>query len=378
MGCSASSQKVASSKKDEFEEKYECDHSQQLGRGAFSVVRLCHERATGKAWAVKIIEKESLNADDLEDIEAEIGILSTINHANIMNLQDTIITDARFYLVSEYIEGGELFDRIVGKVCYTEKEARDTIKLLLSAIAYCHSQNIVHRDLKPENLLLTSELDDSDIKVADFGLARKIADGSPLDTVCGTPTYVAPEILEMEGYGLGVDIWSIGIVTFILLCGYPPFRSDDSNLSVLFEQIKHAEYEFRSPFWDPISLEARAFVQRMLIKDPKKRATAAELLEDPWIVGSDISTVPLDAAHAGIAAFNSRKKWRAAIRTVRVSVRLNKMSRAAADAKKEEDAEAAGADQADEYWSRVKGGDAWLEADAGTSKPPPTLEALKA
>lgn len=362
---------------DEFEERYDCDQSQELGKGAFSVVRLCNRKGKGgpndPTWAVKIIERSNLNRDDLEDIQQEIKILTRIKevggHPNIMTLDDTIETSDRFYLISEHIQGGELFERIVGKVCYTEKEARDTIKILLSAIAYCHDHRIVHRDLKPENLLLTCMEDDSNIKVADFGLAREVPEGTTLDTVCGTPTYVAPEILEMEGYGLGVDIWSIGIITFILLCGYPPFRSDDADLSALFHQIKYEAFEFKSPFWDPISAEARQFVSRMLVKDPKQRATAQELLNDPWIIAADVSEQNLQHAAAGIKAFHARRKWKMAISTVRLSVRLNKMSQesaAAAKAKEQEENMSALSPEM-QYFSEAKSKDFWMVSEGESS-----------
>lgn len=168
------------------------------------------------------------------------------------------------------MEGGELFDRIVDKSYYTEREARDLVLLLLEAIKYCHSYGIVHRDLKPENVLLSSKDDNASIKLADFGFAKKLdLDSENLTTACGTPGYVAPEILKGSSYGKTVDIWSIGVITFILLCGYPPFHHDNHN--ALFRLIKAGKFEFSSPYWDHISDEAKDLINQMLVVDPAKR-----------------------------------------------------------------------------------------------------------
>ena len=153
---------------------------------------------------------------------------------------------------------------------YNEREARDLVKLLLEAIKYCHDANVVHRDLKPENLLLTSKDDDASIKLADFGFAKRVEFNSEgLVTACGTPGYVAPEILEGKSYGKTVDIWSIGVITYILLCGYPPFHDDNHN--ALFKKIKKGKFEFDSPYWDHVSDDAKDLILEMLVVDPEKR-----------------------------------------------------------------------------------------------------------
>ena len=232
-----------------------------------------------------------------------------------MILHDFYTEDNYYYLVTEFMEGGELFDRIVEKSYYSEREARDLVKLLLEAIKYCHECNVVHRDLKPENLLLTSRSDDASIKLADFGFAKKIEfDGEGLSTACGTPGYVAPEILQGKTYGRSVDVWSIGVITYILLCGYPPFHDDNHN--ALFRKIKKGKYQFDSPYWDHISESAKDLITKMLVVDPEKRSTAAELLQHQWVVEKDVATVQLTSALEELRRFNARRKFKAAVNTV--------------------------------------------------------------
>lgn len=231
-----------------------------------------------------------------------------------------------YYLVTEMMVGGELFDRIVQKEYYNEKEARDLCKILLSSIKYCHDCNVVHRDLKPENLLLTSKEDNANIKIADFGFAKRldmVDDGDGLSTACGTPGYVAPEILEGQRYGSSVDIWSIGVISYILLCGYPPFTHENHN--VLFKMIKKAQYEFDSPYWDHVSDDAKDFIQRMLVVDPQQRWTATQLMNHTWIVGDDVSTVPLQSAINELKRFNARRKFKAGVHATIATVRVKKM-----------------------------------------------------
>lgn len=172
------------------------------------------------------------------------------------------------YLVMEIMTGGELFDRIVEKEAYTEAEAVETIRPIIDALHYCHEMGIIHRDLKPENLLYETKDDGSIVKIGDFGLARFVTPGSYATTACGTPGYVAPEIIRGEKYGKEVDFWSIGIIIYILLCGFPPFYDDDN--AALFEAIKKCEYTFPSPYWDNISDEAKNCIQGLLQVEPSK------------------------------------------------------------------------------------------------------------
>ena len=208
------------------------------------------------------------------------------------------------YLVMEIMTGGELFDRIVEKESYTEKEAADTIRPIVDAIRYCHEMGIVHRDLKPENLLYETTDDTSIIKISDFGLARFLASNDFATTACGTPGYVAPEILLGKGYGKEVDYWSIGITLYILLCGFPPFYDEDNT--ALFEQIKSGSFEYPSPYWDDISDMAKDIISKLLQVDPADRPTAEEILEHPWVKGEETPREQLEQAQEEIKKYNAR------------------------------------------------------------------------
>ena len=194
----------------------------QLGRGAFSVVHKVISKIDGQQRAVKICERGSMSSDDEEALFREVDVMKKLNHPNIVQLTDFFVEADKYYLVLELLEGGELFDRIVKKKVYNEKEARDCVKAILCGLKYMHDQNIAHRDLKPENLLLASAEDDVSVKIADFGFAAFRSQGVGMETQCGTPNYVAPEILKGDGdYSKAVDMWSMGVITYIILGGYP-------------------------------------------------------------------------------------------------------------------------------------------------------------
>ncbi|RLN98171.1 hypothetical protein BBJ28_00018027 [Nothophytophthora sp. Chile5] len=315
-----------------FEEQYSL--GKVIGSGTFSVVRIAVHRPSGQRYAIKCIKRDGLVAEDIEALTTEVAILKQMNHPNIMILHDFFVEEKFYYLVTEFMEGGELFDRIVEKSYYNEREARDLVKLLLEAIKYCHDANIVHRDLKPENLLLTSKDDDASIKLADFGFAKKVeVDSDGLVTACGTPGYVAPEILEGKPYGKTVDIWSIGVITYILLCGYPPFHDDNHN--ALFKKIKKGKFQFDSPYWDHVSDDAKDLISQMLVVDPEKRysvavvvancrATVDQLLAHRWVTGTEVATVQLTSALEELRRFNARRKFKAAVSTVSTTVGLSK------------------------------------------------------
>ncbi|XP_055045939.2 calcium/calmodulin-dependent protein kinase type 1D [Misgurnus anguillicaudatus] len=251
-----------------------------LGTGAFSEVVLAEERATGKMYAVKCIPKKALKGKE-SSIENEIAVLRKIKHENIVALEDIYESSNHLYLIMQLVSGGELFDRIVEKGFYTEKDASTLIKQVLDAVNYLHSMGIVHRDLKPENLLYFNPQDGSKIMISDFGLSKMEGTGDVMSTACGTPGYVAPEVLAQKPYSKAVDCWSIGVIAYILLCGYPPFY--DENDSKLFEQILKADYEFDTPYWDDISDSAKDFISCLMEKDPAKRYTCEQALRHPWI-----------------------------------------------------------------------------------------------
>ncbi|KAJ8331017.1 hypothetical protein O5D80_001027 [Batrachochytrium dendrobatidis] len=262
-----------------FLEKYDMQHT--IGTGAFSEVKLAVERSNGQKYAIKVIDKAKCKGKE-GMIEMEVNILKRVRHPNIVQLYEMYEFNDKIYLVMELVTGGELFDEVVGRGKYTEKETAKTIQRILGAIDYLHALGIVHRDLKPENLLLSEKGKSSKIMISDFGLSKIFNDVEVMKTACGTPGYVAPEVLRRQGYGREVDIWSLGVITYILLCGYPPFF--DPNNVELFKKIMTGRFEFDSPWWDNISDKAKDFVRRLLVLDPKQRYTAAQALSHPFIL----------------------------------------------------------------------------------------------
>jgi len=225
------------------------------------------------------------------------------------------------YIVTEIVSGGELFDRIVSKGSYTEKDAADLVVKFLEAIEYLHEKGIVHRDLKPENLLLKSKDNDSDVKLADFGLSKIVGQEVLMQTACGTPGYVAPEVLRQKGYGKAVDMWSVGVITYILLCGYPPFYDEDQ--ATLFETIIRGKFEFHAEYWKDISSSAKDLIRKMLTVDPKKRLDAKQALKHPWVAGEEAPDTSIAENYkTGYTKFNARRKFRGAVRTVQMVNRM--------------------------------------------------------
>lgn len=304
-----------------FSEQYKIGKA--LGEGAFSVVREAAKRGTDEIYAVKVITKSKLSIEDENALKDEIDILKNLKHENIIYLVCHFNESTFYYLVTEMMEGGELFDRIVAKTYYNEKEARDVCKILFEAISYCHSERVAHRDLKPENLLLMSKTDDLKIKIADFGFAKKVESEECLLTQCGTPGYVAPEILRGVPYGQKSDMWSLGVIAYILIGGYPPFI--EQNQRELFRKIKRGSYEFHVEYWGQISREAKDLISALLTVDPKRRLSAQKALEDPWITGSDDYLVGQDLGVnlGAFKKFNAKRKLRHAVLTLMAT---NKMT----------------------------------------------------
>ncbi|XP_053456504.1 serine/threonine-protein kinase DCLK3 [Nycticebus coucang] len=263
-----------------------------LGDGNFAVVKECRHRATRQAYAMKIIDKARLKGKE-DMVDSEILIIQSLSHPNIVKLHEVYETDSEIYLILEYVPGGDLFDALIESVKFPEPDAALMIMDLCKALVHMHGKSIVHRDLKPENLLVQRNEDKSTtLKLADFGLAKHVV--RPIFTVCGTPTYVAPEILSEKGYGLEVDMWAAGVILYILLCGFPPFRSPERDQDELFNIIQLGHFEFLPPYWDNISDAAKDLVSRLLVVDPKKRYTAHQVLQHPWIeTGGKTSTVNL-------------------------------------------------------------------------------------
>lgn len=291
------------------------DFKETLGTGAFSEVVLAKEKVSGRRYAVKCIPKKALRGKE-SSIENEIAVLRKIKHENIVALEDIYESPHHLYLIMQLVSGGELFDRIVERGFYTEQDASILIKQVLDAVNYLHEMGIVHRDLKPENLLYFSDEDESKIMISDFGLS-KIESSDVMSTACGTPGYVAPEVLAQKPYGKAVDCWSIGVIAYILLCGYPPFY--DENDSKLFEQILKAEYEFDAPYWDDISDSAKDFISNLMQKDPEKRLTCEEALQHPWIAGDTALSKNIhESVSRQIKKNFAKSKWRQAFNATAV------------------------------------------------------------
>lgn len=315
------------------------DLKEKLGRGQFAVVHRAINRKTGLECAVKCITKATLTPEDLAALTIEVKSMQMLNgHPNFVQYYDFFDEKENFFLVMEVITGGELFDRICEKAKYTEREARDLVHQLASAIAFAHSKGIAHRDLKPENILLKSRTDDTSIKLADLGFAKLFSTQSPLMTTpCGTPGYVAPEILSGKPYEAGVDIWSAGVIFYILLCGYPPFASENDDQKELFAQIREGRYEFDPREWGVVSEQAKDLIRNILVVDPRKRFTAEQILRHPWMQAeaSAIPDVALGGAIEQLKRFNARRRLKRAMNAVRSVVRT-KILLAAKQMKSEE------------------------------------------
>uniref|UniRef100_A0A3Q2XGR4 Calcium/calmodulin-dependent protein kinase IGa n=1 Tax=Hippocampus comes TaxID=109280 RepID=A0A3Q2XGR4_HIPCM len=283
------------------------DFKGKMGSGSFSEVFMVREKKTGKLFALKCLKKKHLTHSNLEN---EINVLKRIKHDNVIGLEDFYESRTHYYLVMQLVSGGELFDRILDRGVFTEKDASLVIKQVLEAVDYLHENSIVHRDLKPENLLYYSADENAKIMVSDFGLSKTLEHGV-MSTACGTPGYVAPEVLAQKPYSKAVDCWSIGVITYILLCGYPPFFEE--NETRLFSKIMRAEYAFHSPFWDEISESAKDFIRNMMEKNPMKRFTTEQALRHPWISGN--TAKDLDIYHSVCEQMErnfAKAKWKQA------------------------------------------------------------------
>ncbi|XP_055411451.1 calcium/calmodulin-dependent protein kinase type IV, partial [Bubalus kerabau] len=262
---------------------------------------------------------------DKKIVRTEIGVLLRLSHPNIIKLKEIFETPTEISLVLELVTGGELFDRIVEKGYYSERDAADAVKQILEAVAYLHENGIVHRDLKPENLLYATPAPDAPLKIADFGLSKIVEHQVLMKTVCGTPGYCAPEILRGCAYGPEVDMWSVGIITYILLCGFEPFY-DERGDQFMFRRILNCEYYFISPWWDEVSLNAKDLVRKLIVLDPKKRLTTFQALQHPWVTGKAANFVHMDTAQKKLQEFNARRKLKAAVKAVVASSRLGSAS----------------------------------------------------
>jgi len=315
-------------KKTDIESVYE--FKQKLGTGSFAVVKRAINKNTGDVVAIKIIEKTTLSPEELETLTEEVDILEKIDHMHIVKLFDIYETKDHLYMVMELLRGGELFDNIVQKGTYSEKEAAEVMRQILDAINYLHNRGIVHRDLKPENLIYQEDPErypKALVKITDFGLAKYLGHDEStglMKTACGTPGYVAPEILKGLPYTESIDIWSLGVILFILLCGYPPF-SDDVP-SILYTKIRQGSYSFDSPWWDEISKEAKKLVSRMLTVKPEERIPAAEVVIHAWFTKMERSEKKLFKRQytQKLQQFTGRRKLKKGMNAILASHRLKK------------------------------------------------------
>ncbi|XP_077093338.1 calcium/calmodulin-dependent protein kinase type II delta chain isoform X5 [Siphateles boraxobius] len=289
---------------------------EELGKGAFSVVRRCVKKSTGQEYAAKIINTKKLSARDHQKLEREARICRLLKHPNIVRLHDSISEEGFHYLVFDLVTGGELFEDIVAREYYSEADASHCINQILESVSHIHQHDIVHRDLKPENLLLASKMKGAAVKLADFGLAIEVqGDQQAWFGFAGTPGYLSPEVLRKDPYGKPVDIWACGVILYILLVGYPPFWDEDQHK--LYQQIKAGAYDFPSPEWDTVTPEAKNLINQMLTINPAKRITADQAIKHPWICqrSTVASMMHRQETVECLRKFNARRKLKGAILT---------------------------------------------------------------
>ena len=302
---------------------------EELGKGAYATVYRCTHKVRGDGWAVKMIDKSKAGPKDISDVMHEVNMMKTVGqHSNVVHLHEFFDTPKTMYLVLEVLEGGMLFDRIVQLKHYSEASASRLVKNFLLALEHIHAKNIMHRDLKPENLLLKKKVgaDANDIShltdfcVADFGLSGK----APGQTCCGSPSYIAPEVINVgylrtqrDPYDCKCDVWSVGVITYILLSGKMPFHG--RNFKETFAKIVKNQWSFVGEIWDKaISPTAKEFIKAMLTPDPKRRPSAAEALKHPWVANVQ-SDVHINEAVEGIKQFNAERKLRGAMLAFRAT-----------------------------------------------------------
>ncbi|KAI5679682.1 hypothetical protein M9H77_00909 [Catharanthus roseus] len=284
----------------------------KLGQGQFGTTFFCLEKSTGKEFACKTIAKRKLTTqEDVEDVRREIQIMHHLaGHPNVISIVGAYEDAVAVHVIMELCTGGELFDRIIQKGHYTEKKAAELARIIVGVVEACHSLGVMHRDLKPENFLFVNEEEESALKTIDFGLSMFFKPGDTFTDVVGSPYYVAPEVLRKH-YGQECDIWSAGVIIYILLSGVPPFW--DETEQGIFEQVLKGELDFVSEPWPSISESAKDLIRKMLVRDPKKRPTAHEVLCHPWVrIDGTAPDRPLDSAVLSrlkqFSAWNKLKK----------------------------------------------------------------------
>jgi len=301
---------------DSYEKKSKYRFGKTLGAGTYGVVREA-EGPTGRV-AVKIILKKNVKGNE-QMVYDELRMLQTLKHPHIVRFVDWFESRDKFYIVTQLATGGELFDRICEQGKFTEKDASQTIKQVLTAVDYLHKNEVVHRDLKPENLLYVTKDFDSDLVLADFGIAKTLDNKEEsLQTMAGSFGYAAPEVMDRKGHGKPVDMWSMGVITYTLLCGYSPFRSE--NLRDLLEECTSGSVVFHERYWKDVSDDAKDFIMKLIVPEPEKRWTSEQALGHIWLSGKNATDH--DLVPELLRAREARAKLKHAILAVSLSKRI--------------------------------------------------------
>jgi serine/threonine protein kinase len=267
--------------------KYEL--KDEMGVGSTSKCYRCIRKSDGQEFACKVIDKRQVEmkfSGLLDQFYVEIKVLQTLNHPNIIHLEDTFETPERIYIVMELMKGGELFDYVVEKSALSEEEASVLVRKIISAVAHMHNMDIIHRDLKPENLLLTNKSPNAEVKIIDFGLAKIMAE-PVASSFLGTKGYLAPEMLQRHSYDKAIDMWAVGVIVFVLLCGCLPF--DDDSSKIASDAIARKKFTLRFPKWAAsLSASAKDLLHNLLEINPKARYTADQAMNHPWVSGKTV------------------------------------------------------------------------------------------
>jgi len=262
--------------------KQEYSIGARIGKGAFSRVYEITSNSDGKMYALKVIKRSRLSEKSAAYLETEIEILRSIDHKHCCKLHDVHYTDYAVYLFLEYLSGGDLLSHIVKQKQYTERDAQHVIRQVSTTLKYLHARGIIHRDLKPDNIIYRAKNSQSDVVLADFGLAKQTDASRFAKSLCGTPLYLSPEMIKGPTYGAECDMWSLGVILYVILSGRPPFYKH--NQKDLFRTICKAEFNFPEIDWKDISADAKDLIRKLLVRDTKTRYTAAQVLDHPWIV----------------------------------------------------------------------------------------------
>ncbi|KAI1653034.1 calcium/calmodulin-dependent protein kinase 1 [Daldinia decipiens] len=298
-----------------YERKAKYRFGRTLGAGTYGIVREA-DGPNGKV-AIKIILKKNVKGNE-QMVWDELDMLQRLKHPHIVRFVDWFESRDKWYIVTELATGGELFDRICEQGKFTEKDASQTIRQVLDAVSYLHDRNVVHRDLKPENLLYLSKDSDSDLVLADFGIAKMLdTKDEVLTTMAGSFGYAAPEVMLKKGHGKPVDMWSLGVITYTLLCGYSPFRSE--NLQDLIDECSSGKVVFHERYWRDVSDDAKDFIMRLLQPDPEDRWSSKQALKHPWLSGENASDHNLLPE---IKAYMAKARLRRGIELVKLTNRI--------------------------------------------------------